>query len=59
MVNFLPKNITNFNAIIWLCQRKFYGGGVQGAYQSPSVELIEVKTEKGFADSFTKEEEEF
>ena len=34
-------------------------GGVQGAYQSPSVELIEVKTEKGFADSFTKEEEEF
>ena len=34
-------------------------GGVQGAYQSPSVELIEVKTEKGFAVSFTKEEEDF
>ena len=34
-------------------------GGVQGAYQTPSVELIEVKTECGFAVSFTKEEEDF
>ena len=34
-------------------------GGVQGTYQAPSVELIEVETEKGFAVSFTKEEEEF
>lgn len=33
--------------------------GMQGIYLAPTVELIEVKTEKGFADSMIKEEEEF
>ena len=40
--------------------KKFLGGGrAQGAYRTPSVELFEVKPEKGFAESFTKEEEDF
>lgn len=32
---------------------------LQGNYLAPSVELLEVKTEKGFAESFSKEEDEF
>lgn len=32
---------------------------LQGSYLAPNVELFEVKTEKGFAESFSKEEEEF
>ena len=34
-------------------------GEVRSVYQTPHVELFEVQTEKGFADSFVKEEEEF
>ena len=39
--------------------KRVQGVKAQGVYQTPSVELLEVKTEKGFAESFSKEEEEF
>lgn len=39
--------------------KNFRGGDLRSAYRTPSVELLEVKTERGFADSFVKEEEEF
>lgn len=39
--------------------KKLMGAGMQGIYLAPTVELIEVKTERGFADSMIKEEEEF
>lgn len=38
--------------------KKFLRGGVT-VYQTPTVELFEVKPERGFADSMIKEEEEF
>lgn len=34
-------------------------GDLLDRYFAPSVELLEIKTEKGFAESFSKEEEEF
>ena len=32
---------------------------LQDNYLAPSIELLEVQTEKGFAESFSKEEEDF
>ncbi len=40
--------------------KKFLGGGNStNSYSAPNVEICEVKTEKGFAYSFEKEEEDF
>lgn len=39
--------------------KRVQGVKAQGVYQTPSIDLFEVKPEKGFAESFSKEEEEF
>ena len=40
--------------------KKILGGGYsQSEYLAPSVEMLYVELERGFADSFIKEEEDF
>ena len=55
----LNEILTNYKANYWAMSKKNLWGEVRGIYQTPQVELFEVQTEKGFANSFVKEEEEF
>lgn len=40
-------------------KENFRGGYSQSEYLAPSVEMLYVELERGFADSFIKEEEDF